>query len=196
MPTLDELANMALETGADLGNGSAPESGRPGGAPAITPDLSGSTSGGVQVPAQPGPIGQNGFLDVMNGVNPPNVNKPGIPGFFFNIDDPDWAGKWSGPDPINLQLDPVQPDMSNPCMSNCERLAKLRESNCEQFRLRVAQAMATAGCPSIITPIPERKPCALGAGGVQVLPQTPACATCPYTPQQPVGVGCPMVRFS
>lgn len=187
-PTADELVNMVLE---EEQGGEAP----PGGATRDPPAGGGAPPGGGGVTAPPlqGPISTGGFVDLMNGDAIPNVSTPGTPGFFFNIDDPNYADKWAGPDPIQLTLKPVQPDMTNPCMSNCEALAKKREANCSAFRLRVAQAMATAGCPSIITPIPERRPC----GGmstpvyqVQTQTQTTPCATCQQPSAPPSGGGC------
>lgn len=103
-----------------------------------------------------------GYVDVMNAAAPPN-NGTGE-NQYFNIDDPAYAGKWGGEDGKVLQLDlpPIKPDLTDPCMSGCALKAKAREQNCAQLRARVELALEKAGCPSIVSPKPINTSCYRG----------------------------------
>lgn len=104
----------------------------------------------------------NGYVDVMNAEKEPN-NGTGE-NQYFNIDDPKYAGKWAGDaeNPLSLDLPPLKPDLTDPCMSGCALKAKLRETNCAQLRARVEIALEKAGCPSIVSPKPVNTSCYRG----------------------------------
>lgn len=132
-----------------------------------------------------------GYVDVMNAEKPPN-NGEGE-NQFFNIDDPNFAGKWGG-EPgkvLSLDLPPLKPDIQDPCMSNCALKAKARETNCAQLRARVELALEKAGCPSIVSPRPVNTSCYRGLA-------YPPMYNTYYPAPIPTGpaTGCATVSFS
>lgn len=129
-----------------------------------------------------------GYVDVMNAEKPPN-NGTGE-NQYFNIDDPAFAGKWAGETGkvLSLDLPPLKPDLTDPCMSGCALKAKLRETNCAQLRARVEIALEKAGCPSIVSPKPVNTSCYRG------LPYPPTYTTY-YPAPIPAAPGCTTVSF-
>jgi hypothetical protein len=186
MPTFDELASSISAPREPVSK--PPIAEKEGGE---VQQRAGWRPGGGKTDAEKKQLYNDGYYDVLNANELPNIGTTEKP--HWNVDETasGWKPENWRTDKLELDLPPenFQEDVQNPCMTACAEQEVLRAEKCDILRRRTQHALKVAGCPSVVLPAPpERGGCDTPCGAPQ--PQYTSCGRAPVYRPPPAAPAC------